>query len=96
MQEISKKIATGQSLSEVISDYPIIFPPIYQQLISVGELTGKLDQCCMQLAQQQEYQQQLQKKLARVLRYPVFICVITLLASIMLLAMVLPEFAKIY
>ncbi len=96
MQEVSKKVANGQAFSEVIADYPMIFSPLYHQLISIGELTGKLDQCCEQLAQQQEQQQQLQKKIARALRYPVFICMVAMFVSMIMLVIVLPEFAKIY
>lgn len=96
LQEISQKVIQGQSLSEAISDYPQIFPKLYCQLITVGELTGTLDQCCFQLAEQQERLQQLQKKVAKALRYPLFICTLALLVSTMMLVMVLPQFAQIY
>jgi len=96
LQKISQKVIQGQSLSEAISDYPQIFPKLYCQLITVGELTGTLDQCCFQLAEQQERLQQLQKKVANALRYPLFICTLALLVSTMMLVMVLPQFAQIY
>lgn len=94
--EIGTKVAQGQPLSEVTEDYPYIFPLIYRQLIAIGELTGNLDNCYLQLAQQQEQQQQLQKKVVKALRYPLFICAVALLVSIIMLVMVLPEFAKVY
>ncbi len=96
LQEISEKVSGGQPFSETIADYPVIFPPLYYQLISVGELTGKLDQCCARLAEQQERQQLLQKKVTKALRYPAFVCGVAVLVSIIMLVMVLPEFAKIY
>lgn len=96
LQEISQKVAQGQPFSEVISDYPMIFPPIYYRLISTGELTGKLDQCCSQLAQQQERQQLLKNKVTKALRYPVFVCGVAVFVSIIMLVFVLPEFAKVY
>ncbi|OMQ22301.1 protein transport protein HofC [Serratia oryzae] len=94
--EISHKVALGQPFSEVISEQQAVFPLIYRQLIAIGELTGNLDRCCLQLAQQQEAQQKLQKKVAKALRYPLFICVVAILVSILMLVMVLPEFAKVY
>lgn len=94
--DISHKVALGQPFSEVISEQQRVFPLIYRQLIAIGELTGNLDRCCLQLAQQQEAQQKLQKKVAKALRYPLFICAVAILVSILMLVMVLPEFAKVY
>lgn len=73
-----------------------VFPLIYRQLIAIGELTGNLDRCCLQLAQQQEAQLMLRRKVTKALRYPLFICAVALLVSVLMLVMVLPEFAKVY
>ncbi|HHL2558393.1 TPA: protein transport protein HofC [Yersinia enterocolitica] len=96
LQEISQQISQGQSLSEAIAHYPHTFPQLYPPVIAMGELTGNLEQCCMQLVQHQERQQKLQKKVVKALKYPVFVCVIALVVSIIMLVLVLPEFAQIY
>ncbi|AML60043.1 Type IV fimbrial assembly protein PilC [Serratia rubidaea] len=96
LQEIGERVAQGQSLSEVTAGYHYVFPPIYRQLITLGELTGNLDRCCQQLAQQQEEQQKLRKKVVKAIRYPLFICAVAILVSLLMLLMVLPEFAKVY
>ncbi|WP_227734193.1 protein transport protein HofC [Yersinia proxima] len=96
LQEISQQISQGQSLSEAIAHYPHTFPQLYPPVIAMGELTGNLEQCCMQLVQHQERQQKLQKKVIKALKYPVFVCVIALVVSIIMLVLVLPEFAQIY
>ncbi len=86
----------GQPLSESLAAQPSVFPLIYRQLIAIGELTGNLDRCCLQLAQQQEAQLLLRRKVTKALRYPLFICAVALLVSVLMLVMVLPEFAKVY
>ncbi|VEA62684.1 type IV pilin biogenesis protein [Serratia plymuthica] len=96
LREITEQIRQGQPFSDVIAGQQAIFPLIYRQLIAIGELTGNLDACCLQLAQQQEAQQKLQKKVIKALRYPLFICAVALLVSILMLVMVLPEFAGVY
>lgn len=96
LREISHNVAMGQPFSEVIAEQYRVFPLIYRQLIAIGELTGNLDRCCLQLAQQQEAQQKLQKKVLKALRYPLFICLVAMVVTILMLVMVLPEFAKIY
>lgn len=96
LREVSEQVRQGQPFSEVIAEQHAVFPLIYRQLIAIGELTGHLDECCLQLAQQQEAQQKLQKKVIKALRYPLFICAVALLVSILMLVMVLPEFAGVY
>lgn len=73
LREVSEQVRQGQPFSEVIAEQHAVFPLIYRQLIAIGELTGHLDECCLQLAQQQEAQQKLQKKVIKALRYPLFI-----------------------
>ncbi|XDU71968.1 type II secretion system F family protein [Rouxiella sp. WC2420] len=50
LADLVKKVNEGQPLSSVMKEYPQVFPPIYAQIISIGELTGQLDSCCAQLA----------------------------------------------
>lgn len=54
LQEISQQVSQGQSLSEAMAHYPHTFPQLYPPVIAMGELTGNLEQCCMQLVQHQE------------------------------------------
>lgn len=96
LHEISQQVSQGQSFSEAMACYPHTFPQLYPPVIAMGELTGNLEQCCVQLVLHQERQQKLQKKVIKALKYPVFVCVIALIVSIVMLVLVLPEFAQIY
>lgn len=91
-----KKVSEGQPLSVVIKRYPQVFPPIYAQIIAIGELTGQLDNCCARLAAQQEQAMLLQKRLKKALRYPLIVMTIASAVTLLMLTLVLPEFAKIY
>ncbi len=46
----SKKLKEGVSISESLSDYPNLFPPVIIQMISTGEETGKVDEILAELA----------------------------------------------
>ncbi|ELI8351049.1 protein transport protein HofC [Yersinia enterocolitica] len=96
LQEISQQVSQGQSLSEAMAHYPHTFPQLYPPVIAMGELTGNLEQCCVQLVLHQERQQKLQKKVIKALKYPVFVCIVALVVSTVMLVLVLPEFAQIY
>lgn len=94
--EMVTKVNEGQPLSTVMRHYPAVFPPIYAQVIAIGELTGQLENCCAQLAVQQEQIMSLQKKVQKALRYPLIVMLIATGITLLMLTMVLPEFAKIY
>lgn len=94
--DIQAKIEQGEPFSQALSRWPEIFPPLFPALMHVGEVTGQLDECCFQLATQQERQQQLQKKVVKALRYPLFILAVALAVTVGMLVFVLPEFVSIY
>lgn len=93
---LADDIAEGESFSDVLRHHPLVFPALYPTLVAVGEMTGKLDVCCQQLATQQEQQLQLQKKVKQALRYPGFVLGVSITVSIIMLIGVLPEFASLY
>lgn len=95
-RQLENNVAEGMPFSDALALWPQVFPPLFPALMYVGELTGRIDECCLQLARQQERQQQLQKKVTKALRYPLFILSLALLVSIGMLVFVLPEFMSVY
>ncbi|MBE8372246.1 type II secretion system F family protein, partial [Leptospira borgpetersenii serovar Hardjo-bovis] len=94
--ELAKQLGRGVAFSETLRQWPAVFPPLYILLMRTGELTGKLDVCCRQLAQQQEDQQKLRKQVIKALRYPAFIFTVALLLTLGMTCFVLPQFTAIY
>ncbi|MBN0903043.1 type II secretion system F family protein, partial [Pseudomonas aeruginosa] len=84
------------AFSAALAQWPQAFPPLYLAMISTGELTGKLDICCLQLANQQQEQQRLASKVKKALRYPLIVLSLALLVVLGMLYFVLPEFTAIY
>lgn len=96
LNAIQLEVSQGKPLSSVIKQYPKVFPSLFCELIGTAELTGELDVCCLKLAEQQEKSLNLQKKIKKALRYPVFILIVAIVVTILMLVLVLPEFAQIY
>ncbi|WP_261112708.1 protein transport protein HofC [Serratia entomophila] len=96
LRQLGERVRQGQPFSEAVAEQRAVFPQIYRPLIAIGELTGNLERCCLLLAQQQESRQKLHSKVVKALRYPLFICAVALLVSVLMLVMVLPEFAGVY
>lgn len=96
LQSIADDLSAGCAFSDALKKWPHVFPPLYVSMIKTGELTGKLDECCRQLAHQQKTQQQLSAKVKKALRYPVIILGLAVAVVLAMVTLVLPEFAAIY
>ncbi|WP_253379400.1 protein transport protein HofC [unidentified bacterial endosymbiont] len=96
LQNIADDLAGGCAFSEALKKWPAVFSPLYVSMVKTGELTGKLETCCRQLAQQQKSQQQLSAKVKKALRYPTIILTLAVLVVLAMVTLVLPEFAAIY
>lgn len=96
LQRLTRQILQGEPFSVALKAWPEIFSPLFVALIETGELTGKLEECCLHLARQQEAQWVLKKKVYKALRYPGFIIALALAVTAGMLGFVLPEFAAIY
>ena len=93
---LANELEHGTPLSSALAKWPDVFPPLYQAMIRTGELTGKLDECCFELARQQKAQRQLTDKVKKALRYPIIILTMAVMVVIAMLHFVLPEFSAIY
>ncbi|KUQ85286.1 MULTISPECIES: protein transport protein HofC [Enterobacter cloacae complex] len=96
LQSIADELSEGCPFSESLKKWPAVFSPLHVSMVKTGELTGKLEECCRQLAQQQKAQQQLSAKVKKALRYPAIVLTLAVLVVLAMVTLVLPEFAAIY
>ena len=96
LQSLAEDLSAGCAFSDTLKKWPGVFPPLYISMMKTGELTGKLDECCHQLALQQKAQQQLSAKVKKALRYPIIILALAVAVVLAMVTLVLPEFAAIY
>lgn len=96
LQHMAEELEQGTPFSAAIQQWPQAFPPLYVALIHTGELTGKLDSCCFELADQQKAQRLLAAKVKKALRYPLIVLSLAVLIVLAMVYLVLPEFAAIY
>ena len=96
LDTLAQRLAQGVSLSEALQQWPQAFPPLYLAMIRTGEITGKLEHCCLELARQQKAQLQLAAKVKTALRYPLIILSLAVLVVTAMVGFVLPEFTAIY
>lgn len=96
LTSLADDLSAGCAFSDALKKWPEVFSPLYVSMMKTGELTGKLEECCRELAQQQQSQQQLSAKVKKALRYPMIILTLAVVVVMAMVTLVLPEFAAIY
>lgn len=91
IQEIKAQIEKGRQLSEVLSDYPAVFPPIYVSMIGAGEIAGKMEGALNQVVIQMKKSRELYSKIKGALVYPAVVLVAMIGIGVEMVVFVLPK-----
>lgn len=96
LRNLLNDIESGLSFSQALTAHQPFLSAQECQLIYVGEMTGKLATVCTQLAQHKTQALKLQRKLQKILLYPLLVLSISLILTLLLLYFVVPQFAEMY
>ena len=96
IQDTIKKVEQGKSLSEAISDYSYIYPPLYISMIRAGEQSGELDKMMQKLSEHLEKTSKIISKTKSALAYPVAVTFLSIVILIGMLVYIVPVFAQQY
>jgi len=96
IEDITKTIRSGESISAALGKYPDIFNPLYTNMIQVGEESGTLAESFSKLTQIGEQEERMKRNIKAAVRYPVMVLVAIVIAFIVLIILVVPRFASIY
>jgi len=89
-------IRAGQSLSDALSKFPREFPPLYSNMIRAGEVSGKLADVMLRLADFQEKEQVRRSQVMSALTYPAVLVSVAVLAIVFLLTFAIPRLAGVF
>ncbi|MDD5097395.1 MAG: type II secretion system F family protein, partial [Candidatus Omnitrophica bacterium] len=96
ISQISRDIESGLSLSGALEKYPLIFDPLYLNMVASGEASGKLDQVLERLASLREHDQSIRLRIKSATRYPLIVVIAIIVGFVVLTTLVIPRYAKIY
>lgn len=96
VQQVTKAIEAGGSLSQALAQRPSVFPSMYPRLVTVGEETGRLDIALRQVATHLEKQAATTQKLKRALGYPVFVGLLGMGSAFFMLTFSLPALMGLF
>ena len=93
---ITDQVESGSSLSTSLSAYPELFGSFYIKLVQSGEITGKLQETLLYLADYLERAQGISSKIRGALAYPAFILFALLIVGGIIVVYVLPQLLSIF
>lgn len=96
LEGIINKLNNGQSLSAAMGLYPKIFPPVYVNIVRVGEQAGTLSETMTDLANHLEANEKFRSKVKGALIYPKIIVGVMLTFIFILALFVMPRILTIF
>lgn len=96
LDKISKQMRSGKQLSEALSHFPEHFDPLYVNLVSIGEATGKLADVFKELSKDLSFKRELQQKVMQALTYPMVILIVCVISVLFIFNYVVPNMASLF
>ena len=88
-------LRSGERFSEALSQAGLALPDYLYQLVSAGELTGKLGQSLQTAMAQMEYEDRLRREMRNALTYPAILVFSGIAATLLVFIVVVPKFANL-
>lgn len=96
VRDILRQIEGGNSLAESLGKHPRIFSKLYINMVKAGESGGFLEAILARLAQYLQSTKEIRDYLISVMIYPLILSAVSGLCIVILVAFVIPRFAKIF
>lgn len=96
LTEMRADVTEGKKLSEALASKPDFFPPVYENMVRVGEATGSYELTLRQLSELEEKNAELKSKALTSMVYPIFMGGLTFAVLLFLLVFVVPQLETIY
>ena len=96
LQDMRESLDAGRELSASLRRHPAIFSPFFLSMVSVGELTGRLEEIFLRLFDQMEFERDMRQRVKTALRYPIFVVSAIVIAMGVINVWVIPAFAKVF
>lgn len=96
LEKITKSLRSGKQLSEALAALPDVFDPLYINLVSIGEATGRLADVFAELAKDLAFRRDLQQRISQALTYPMVILFVCLSSILFIFNYVVPNMASLF
>jgi len=93
---IKKGVLEGNTLSDMLTKYPKVFPEFFINMIRVGEVSGNLEKNLEELSNQMKKDHDLVSKVRGAMIYPIVIVIATIGIGIVMFIYVIPNVLSIF
>jgi MSHA biogenesis protein MshG len=96
IKEIRSSLDQGRDFATALARHPAVFNHFFISMVRVGELTGKLTDVFLKLAEHMEFERDVRVRIKQALRYPSFVITALVFAIVVINVFVIPVFAKVF
>lgn len=96
LREVVEDIRQGSAIADALAKHEYVFNDIYQNMISVGERTGNLDEILRQLAIHMEKEEAIKSSLRSAMTYPAVVLLLAFGVVMLMLNFTLPPLLGLY
>ena len=93
---LSNGIKQGETLSKLMKEFPLVFPPILINMVESGESTGNLDDSLLRMSLHFNNENKINKQIKSAMMYPAILVVVMIIVLIVMMVFVLPQFAEMF
>ncbi len=95
-KNLKQEVMEGRSLSDAMSQQPVIFSDLYRNMVQAGEQSGALVEVLKRLAEHFERFAEVQSKFISALIYPCIVACVGVVIIIFFMTFMLPRFMSIF
>lgn len=95
-ERIVGSVRDGRMLSEALSGFPDLFPPLYINMVRAGESAGRLDDILLRLAEARERDEELRSRVASAIAYPGLVLGLGVVSVFVILTFFLPRIMHLF
>ena len=96
IDKLADSVQGGNTFSESLAQYPLIFNDLYVNMVKAGEVGGVLELVLTRLAEFQEKASKIRNKVAAAMVYPLIVMTMAIAIMGFLLVFIVPKFEAIF
>ena len=96
IKDIRSSLDQGRELSAAMARHTQVFGAFFIAMVRVGEMTGRLTEVFLRLAEHIEFERDVRERIKQAMRYPLFVMIAMAIAVVILNIFVIHVFAKVF
>lgn len=96
LKEVRISVEKGETLADSLAEHPKVFPAIMVNMVAAGEASGSLETALDRVAVQLEKNSKTQAMLKKAMIYPVVVCIVAVVVTIVMLVKVIPSYEDMF